>query len=363
MNLQFSVHDWIEPIRYIMQAVEKRQTLLVLAHILLRAEADGGLRVISSNMEIDLSVSLQAEVENAQDSITLPARKLFDILKSLPADARVKMISRDGRTTLTSGRSRFVLQGLDPADYPVSPKDEKQIWSGEVDTATMLNRMGRVKHAMANGDVRFYLNGMLLDLGEGKVVATDGHRMSVVDLEFEGGTGSVIIPRSAVQMVMSTMSGSESALLTIGHGYLSVACGDKFCRTRLIDGRFPEYQRLCQIHEHTAVVSVSELTSAVSRVRLVLDAASKATGIAIEIASSVLSLSCSGTDGEGAEDEVSCEASGTVKIGVSFRYVADALKSVKSQNVKNSFDVPDKSLVLQDEDAEDWLEVIMPMRI
>ena len=245
MKFSISREAFLQPLSQVIGVVERRQTLPVLANFMLVAR-DGQLTVTGTDMEVELISTVAADV--SQDGeITIPARKLIDIMKALPDGANITFSVTDEKATLTAGRSRFTLSTLPASEFPATDQVET-LENIVVSEAALKNMMDKTSFAMANQDVRYYLNGLLFDFSEQqlKAIATDGHRLAVCDLD---GTIDItsdrqlIVPRKGVMELARMLSAEkEEVTLAIGRNHIRLVKGDTIFTSKLIDGRFPDYQ-------------------------------------------------------------------------------------------------------------------------
>ena len=236
----------LRPLQLATGVVERRQTLPILSNLHIRADGDGQLTMTATDLEVELVVSLASVTVEQEGEATIPARKLADIWRSLPEGAAVSVHVREERAEVKSGRSRFSLAVLPPGDFPKvdSGDDAVQITLGSDDMRQLVDKVG---FSMAQQDVRYFLNGMLLEVtGEHlRTVATDGHRLAMCTLE-SGVAGTermrIIVPRKGVQEIARLLDDAEEEVrLSVSENHLRVTHGGYTLTSRLIDGKFPDY--------------------------------------------------------------------------------------------------------------------------
>ena len=246
MKLTATREDLLAPLQSVIGVVERRQTMPVLANVLLAAR-DDKLNVTGTDLEVELVATSTASVQQPGD-ITVPGRKLLDIFRSLPEKTSVTMSTDGERVTVRAGRSRFTLSSLPAAEFPVVEEINAQqtltLAQGE-----FRRLIDKTHFSMAQQDVRYYLNGLLLET-DGKAlraVATDGHRLALCEMELAGKAGSthqVIVPRKGV-LELQRILGTEGEIeLAVGTNHVRAKIGDIRFTSKLIDGRFPEYARV-----------------------------------------------------------------------------------------------------------------------
>ena len=246
----------LKPIQTIIGAVERRQTMPILSNFLFR-NINGHLVITATDLELEISATTEIEAEG--DSITVPGRKLLDICKSLPEVNEITFSSSGEKAEIKSGKSRFTLATLNATDFPLVEEAEAQ-QSISLKQNQLSDLIDSTNFAMAQQDVRYYLNGLLLELNEKDLtaVATDGHRLALATAEVShsSDTRQVILPRKAVHELGRILSSHEGDLeLVLSANHLQAQVGDIHFVTKLIDGKFPDYQRVIPI-SHELVIEV-----------------------------------------------------------------------------------------------------------
>ena len=245
--MQFSIQReaLLKPLQQVVGVVERRQTLPVLANLLVRVGA-GKLSFTGTDLEVEMVATAAAE-NLAEGEITIPARKLFDIVRALPDGVRIDLKLNGDRVALNAGRSRFTLATLPATEFPTIDEIEL-VERVSLPEEVLRDLMERTAFAMANQDVRYYLNGMLLDLQEHtlRCVATDGHRLAMKETQLDSKVAArrqIIIPRKGVNELIGLLESGEGMVdLEFGRNHLRVRRGDVVFTSKLIDGRFPDYE-------------------------------------------------------------------------------------------------------------------------
>ena len=246
MKLSAPREDFLDPLQAVIGVVERRQTMPILANVLVSAKGSS-VSITATDLEVEM-VAISGLKAEQDGEITLPGRKLLDICKALKVGSDVHLSVSGDKATIRSGRSRFTLATLPAADFPtVEDIDSKQ--SITVPQRDLRRLLERTHFSMAHQDVRYYLNGLLLEIGDGtlRAVATDGHRLAMcrVDAESsEEGTHQVIVPRKGVMELQRLLGDSGDVSIAIGNNHIRVEVGSIQFTSKLIDGRFPEYQRV-----------------------------------------------------------------------------------------------------------------------
>ncbi len=366
MKLEAKREQLLKPLQHVLGAVERRQTLPILTNVLLVA-GDRESTLTATDLEVELSTRFELPAD-APGAITLPARKLHDILRALPEDSVVNLGIDGDKATVRCGRSRFTLATLPAGDFPTL---EDLPFEGDIRVAQGVLRglIERTHFAMAQQDVRYYLNGLLLEVGPGvlRLVATDGHRLAFQELQAEveaAETRQVIVPRKGVMELLRLLADSDAeAVLKLGANHIRVAMGDIRFTSKLIDGKFPDYQRVIP-REGSLVVIVDRmaLRNALTRTSLVLS--DKTQGIRLQMDDWILRVQARNPDQEEAEEEVEINYSGgPLEIGFNGSYLLDALGALGGELAKLSFSDAGSSCLIEEAEGGGGKHVIMPMRL
>ncbi len=344
--------------------VERRQTMPILANLLLSAE-QGKLSITATDLEVELVAS--AEIKSSADGrLTLPGRKLLDICRSLP-DGVTLTVTQDGdRVTVKAGKSRFVLASLPATDFPVIDELAQQ-QTLNLPQADFRRLLDKTHFSMAQQDVRYYLNGMLLET-DGKMlrtVATDGHRLALceMDLPTTGGHQQVIIPRKGVLELQRLLGTAGDVSITIGSNHVRAQIGDVRFTSKLIDGRFPEYGRVIPAAPAKAVVADREvLRSALHRTSILAN--EKYRGIRLALKKNSLTLQAHNPEQEEAEEQVEVSYKGDeLEVGFNVGYLLDALAAVDGNEVEIGVTDGNSSCLVRAPGATSARYVVMPMRL
>ena len=366
MKLEAKREHLLKPLQQVIGAVERRQTLPILSNVLLAAK-ERELLLTATDLEVELSVRVQLPVETPGE-ITLPARKLHDILRALPEDGAVALSVEGEKATVRCGRSRFTLATLPAADFPTL---EDLPFGEDIRLAQSALRglIERTHFAMAQQDVRYYLNGLLLEVSSGalRVVATDGHRLAFQELPTEAEAvehRQVIVPRKGVLELMRLLADSEAeAVLALGANHIRVAMGDIRLTSKLIDGKFPDYQRVIpRDAARTVIADRMVLRTALARAGIVLD--DKTRGIRLQLEDWTLRAQAHNSEQEEAEEEIEINYSGgPMEIGFNVSYLLDALGALGGELAKLSFTDSGGSCLIEESEGGASKHVIMPMRL
>jgi DNA polymerase-3 subunit beta len=347
--------------------VERRQTLPVLANLLVVAK-DGVLSLTGTDLEVELVAVAAAVVVDQDGEATIPARKLADIWKSLPDDAEVSVSFEGDRAIVRSGRSRFSLATLPASDFPKvesAPGDVEL----SVSPAELRRLLDQVGFAMAQQDVRYFLNGMLLEItgSHTRTVATDGHRLAMCTLE-RGVEGAerlqVIVPRKGViELGRLLDDAEEDVVLSVGSNHIRATQGPYTLTTKLVDGKFPDYEKVIPRDASRVVVGDRD-TLKQAFVRASILSNEKYRGVRLVIEGDQLTIQANNPEQEEAEEVVAIAYEGDgMEIGFNVSYLQDVLGALDGDEVRLSVSDANSSALIEGPQNEDALYVVMPMRL
>jgi len=366
MKFTISRESLLRPLQTVIGVVERRQTMPILANVLI-AVKDDQLTVTATDLEVELVARSTVDDISVSGEITVPARKLLDICRALPDEASVSVQLDGDRLVLKSGRSRFVLSTLAAADFPVVEDIDanREIRLAEADIRRLLEK---TQFSMAQQDVRYYLNGLLLETGGGfvRTVATDGHRLALSEISVEDQAGpveQVIVPRKGVLELQRLLGDDGDVELTIGSNHIRANIGNVRFTSKLIDGRFPDYDRVIpQLEGNILKASRDYLRNALQRAAILSN--EKYRGIRLDLARDCLRIQANNPDQEEAQDELEIEYSGEeMEIGFNVNYLLDALAAVDADTVEMGFVDTNSSCMIYGPDSENARFVVMPMRL
>ncbi len=366
MKFTASRSTLLKPVQAVIGVVERRQTMPVLANLLLVVKAQQ-LSVTATDLEVELLARVELDKVDSGGEITVPGRKFLDICKALPEGAAVQVQLEGDRLIVKSGRSRFVLGTLPAADFPVVDEVEA-VHKLDLGQAALLALLEKTHFAMAQQDVRYYLNGLMLETGRKMVraVATDGHRLALSELSLgdqKAGAHQVIIPRKGVQELQRLLTGDGDVALAIGRNHVRATIGDIRFTSKLIDGRFPDYERVIPKPQGNVLRAGREvLRQALQRAAILSN--EKYRGVRLEVAEGTLRIQANNPDQEEARDELEVEYSGeALEIGFNVNYLLDALAAVGGEQVELGFVDANSSCLITAPGGADSRYVVMPMRL
>jgi DNA polymerase III subunit beta len=354
------------PVQAVVGVVERRQTMPILTNLLLSV-SDGSLAITGTDMEVELVASTGVEVQEIGE-VTVPARKLLDICRALPEGAKITVQLDKGKLSIRSGRSRFSLATLPAADFP-SVEDIHVQRGFEIGQKQLRDLIAKTAFSMAQQDVRYYLNGLLLETGENylRSVATDGHRLALCDLP--SGTSDtsvqqVIVPRKGVLELQRLLGESEAQVkIELGMNHVRVNLPGVRFTSKLIDGRFPEYERVVpKGGDKTFVADRQLLRETLGRAAILSN--EKYRGVRLQLVPKRLKVMAHNPEQEEAEDELEIEYQGNeLEIGFNVTYLLDALGALESKQVNVTLTDANSSCLIRAPENEYCRYVVMPMRL
>ncbi|HID8537829.1 TPA: DNA polymerase III subunit beta [Stenotrophomonas maltophilia] len=366
MRFTLQREAFLKPLAQVVNVVERRQTLPVLANFLVQVQ-NGQLSLTGTDLEVEM-VSRIA-VEDAQDGeTTIPARKLFEIIRALPDGSRITVSQTGDKITVQAGRSRFTLATLPSNDFPSVDEVEatERVAIGE---ATLKELIERTAFAMAQQDVRYYLNGLLFDLrGDAlRTVATDGHRLALCETDLAKPSGSkrqIIVPRKGVTELQRLLeSGDREIELEVGRSHVRVKRDDVTFTSKLIDGRFPDYEAVIPIGADREVkVDREALRASLQRAAILSN--EKYRGIRVEVSPGNLKISAHNPEQEEAQEEIEADtAVSDLAIGFNVNYLLDALSALRDEEVIIQLRDSNSSALVRESSSEKSRHVVMPLRL
>jgi DNA polymerase-3 subunit beta len=367
MKLSIARETLLTPLSQVIGVIEKRQTLPILSNVLLQLSG-GQLEMTGTDLEVQLLA--RVHVDSAEEgAITVPARKLLDIFRLLPERSEVTLEHIDDRLSIRSGRSRFNLTTLPVENYPAFDSGSTDL-EVTLPSDSLRSALDKTIFAMAQQDVRSYLNGLLIDL-EGhtlRTVASDGHRLAVFQETLPSpfsANRQIIVPRKGIQELSRLLGDADDSLtIQISPNTIRVNLGQVTFSAKLIEGRYPDYQRvmpreLSRIYQ----ADKEELKSALSRASLLTSEKQKSVSLEVDEAGLMI-LKAQNSEHEEAEERLMVDAQGgSVSVGFNAGYLLDAINHVDSEQVRLSFTDVANSCLVEDTTDPRFRYVVMPMRL
>ena len=357
----------LKPLQLVAGVVERRQTLPVLSNVLLVVEGQN-LSLTGTDLEVELVGRVALEDIAEPGEITVPARKLMDICKSLPSDALIDVRLDEQKLVVKAGRSRFTLSTLPANDFPTVEEGPGSL-NFTLPQAKLRRLIERTSFAMAQQDVRYYLNGMLLEVSANvlRAVATDGHRLAMCSMTAgieQVDRHQVIVPRKGILELARLLTEQDGEVaIVLGQHHIRATTGDFTFTSKLVDGKFPDYERVLPKGGDKLVVGDRQvLREAFSRTAILSN--EKYRGIRLLLASGTLKIQANNPEQDEAEEEVAVDYTGAgLEIGFNVSYLLDVLGVMTTDQVRLILsDSKSSALVLEAENDESAY-VVMPMRL
>ncbi|WP_322980015.1 DNA polymerase III subunit beta [Pseudomonas sp. C11] len=357
----------LKPLQLVAGVVERRQTLPVLSNVLLVVEGQQ-LSLTGTDLEVELVGRVTLEDAAEPGEITVPARKLMDICKSLPSDAVIDIRVDDQKLLVKAGRSRFTLSTLPANDFPTVEEGPGSL-TFNLPQAKLRRLIERTSFAMAQQDVRYYLNGMLLEVQSGllRAVATDGHRLAMCSMEAaiqQDGKHQVIVPRKGILELARLLTEQDAEVaIVLGQHHIRANTGEFTFTSKLVDGKFPDYERVLPRGGDKLVLADRQgLREAFSRTAILSN--EKYRGIRLTLAAGLLKIQANNPEQEEAEEEIVVDYNGGgLEIGFNVSYLLDVLGVMGTEQVRLILSDSNSSALLQEADNDDSAYVVMPMRL
>jgi DNA polymerase-3 subunit beta len=347
--------------------VERRHTLPILANVLLR-KTGKQLELTTSDLEIQVRTTQELGGDEAGFNTTVGARKLIDILRSLPADQMVTLSAAQNKLTLQAGKSRFTLQTLPAEDFPLVNESVDFGPAFSVPQNVLRGLVNQVHFAMAVHDIRYYLNGILF-IAEGKqltLVATDGHRLALAQamLDNEVPKQEVILPRKTVLELQRLLRDEDTPIeMRFAANQAKFSFSGMEFVTKLVEGKFPDYNRVIpKNHKNAVVMGRAPLLASLQRAAILTS--EKFKGVRINIEPGTLRIASSNAEQEEAKEELEIDYAGdAIEIGFNVTYLMDALANMGSEMIKLELQDTAASALFTVPDQPGFKYVVMPMRI
>jgi len=347
--------------------VERRHTLPVLANVLIR-KTGSSLQLTTSDLEIQIRTTAELDGDPGNFTTTVGARKLIDILRTMPSDQTVSLESSQNKLMLKGGKSRFTLQTLPAEDFPLVQEAPSFGPAFSVPQKTLKDLLNQVSFAMAVHDIRYYLNGILF-VAEGQqlsLVATDGHRLAFASatLDVEVPRQEVILPRKTVLELQRLLSDAEGAIeMQFASNQAKFSFGGMEFVTKLVEGKFPDYNRVIpKNHRNSVTLGRAPLLASLQRTAILTS--EKFKGVRLNVEPGVLRVASNNAEQEEAVDELDIDYGGdSIEIGFNVTYLIDALANMSQDMVKIDLQDSNSSALVTNPENDAFKYVVMPMRI
>jgi DNA polymerase-3 subunit beta len=347
--------------------VERRHTLPILANVLIR-KTGNSVQFTTSDLEIQIRTTAELDGDSGNFTTTVGARKLIDILRTMPSDQTVSLESNQNKLVLKGGKSRFTLQTLPAEDFPLVQEAPSFGAKFSVPQKTLKDLLNQVSFAMAVHDIRYYLNGILF-VAEGKqlsLVATDGHRLAFANatLDVEVPRQEVILPRKTVLEMQRLLSDAEGAIeMQFASNQAKFSFGGMEFVTKLVEGKFPDYNRVIpKNHKNAVTLGRAPLLASLQRTAILTS--EKFKGVRLNIEPGTLRVASNNAEQEEAVDELDIDYGGdAIEIGFNVTYLIDALANMEQDMVKIELADANSSALVTIPENSQFKYVVMPMRI
>ncbi|MGH8688730.1 MAG: DNA polymerase III subunit beta [Burkholderiales bacterium] len=359
--------ELLAPLSAVSGIIERRHTLPILSNVLID-RVDGELSFLATDIEIQITARSSLAAGTDAKAITVGARKLLDILRALPEGAEVSLQPQDKRLQVKAGKSRFSLQTLPPEDFPRLAQPGGEVARFSLPQKALRRQLALVQYAMAQQDIRYYLNGllMLIEDRQLRLVATDGHRLAYAALELPAALPrlEVIVPRKTVLELSKLLADSDDEVkVTLSATQAAFAFGAVDLVTKLVDGKFPDYTRVIPTqHKNCIVLERETLRQCLQRAAILSN--EKFRGVRWVLTDGSLKIISSNAEQEEAQEEIELQYSGdALDIGFNVNYLLDVLNNVNASEVECRFGDAASSALLQFPAEPEFKYVVMPMRI
>ncbi len=366
MQIKINRETLLKPLMSVGSIVERRHTLPILSNLLLEA-SNNNIQLTATDLEMQISLNISTPLEEDL-STTLSAKKFLDICRSLPDSVDINMIKTDSRMTVKAGKSRFNLQTLPAADYPIMTKAPGETINIKISQLEFKRLLKQVEFAMAQQDIRYYLNGLLLEVEGNRLnlVGTDGHRLSFTSTELQQTyeKNEVILPRKTVIELIKLLDDTDEEInIEIGSGQVNFEFNKIKLISKVIDGKFPDYHRVIpKGHENTFTINRVEVLTAMQRASILSN--EKYRGIRMVINENNLKLISTNSEQEEAEEELEVEyKQEPIDIGFNVTYLIDVLNNTQQETINFSFADANSSCLITVPEDDNYKYVVMPMRI
>lgn len=368
MDVTIQREALLKPLQAVSGVVEKKQTLPILSNVLL-ATKDGNLLLTGTDLEIELIGFVRIESQQAEGSATVSARKLFDICRTLPDNVMLRLTMEKNNLLVRAGESCFTLNTLPVADFPSLEACDYPV-QFKIKQSHLKQLLSKTYFAMGQQDVRHYLNGVFLDIGNQsiKCVAADGHRLALTAIQEEsiGGVNArVILPRKTVLELIRLMGNDSDSEVSIciGEGRFRVLAPDYILTSKLINAQYPDYNRLIPKGNTVAIGDRESIKQALTRASILSN--EKFRGVRLQLEANKLRITANNSDQEQAEEDIALDYAGSnMEIGFNIVYLLDVMAAIATNTIRCVFTSPNDGVLIQSTTENDQsLYVVMPMRL
>jgi len=357
----------LKPLQVVIGIVERKQTLPILSNVLIENQ-DGKIRFTTTDLEIQITTTIDTGTRGGQSAaFTIGGKKFQEILRVLPDQSKITIDTKENKAQIKTNKSRFSLQTLPAQDFPQLSNQLENAKKIVLPQKELKNLLFSVQYSMAQQDVRYYLNGVLLiiDGNKLKVVATDGHRLAynagVIDGDYE--KQEIILPRKAVTELSKLLADSdESVELEFSQQQVKVDFSGITLITKVIEGKFPDYERVIPKYDNHLNMERAVMQQALQRAAILSN--EKFRGVRFVLTEKNLSIISSNSEQEEAQEEIETDYHGEpLDIGFNVNYLMDGLNNISNSTATFSFGDPNSSILMTTPGNDEFRYVVMPMRI
>ncbi|MDA9181101.1 DNA polymerase III subunit beta [Gammaproteobacteria bacterium] len=370
MKIIITKENLIKSLQKVIGVVEKRQTMPILSHVLFRKN-NNTFEVVASDLEVQLSSSISLEDgSDFTDDVTIPGRKLFDIGKGLPDESVLEInLGEESKIQIKSKKSKFILSALDARTFPIMDTADEGSIPFSFKSKNFKDIIGKTSFAMAQQDVRYYLNGLFLNISQEEIfgVATDGHRLAkagaVVKTGISLSSANAIIPRKGIIEIDKQLVDEDEIKAVLSKNHLQITNNNSQAITKLIDGKFPDYTRVIPSDtDKIVMVDCKSFKEALIRVSILSN--DRFRGVRLNFLENEIGVSANNPEKEEASDDIKSTYSGEpLEVGFNVNYLIDVLNVIKTKNVQISLKDANSSALLMPENDSSSSYVVMPLRL
>lgn len=357
----------LKPLQTVIGIVERKQPLPILSNVLIEKIGET-LRFVATDLEIQITTQISdVKQKGADAAITVGAKKLQEILRVLPDESKVSLDVQDSRIQVKVNKSRFSLQTLPAQDFPKVSEQLDQAEKVQVEQGQLKKLIGMVQYAMAQQDIRYYLNGVLL-IVDGKylkLIATDGHRLAYTSAELDGEypKREVILPRKTVNELVKLLAETNDKItFELAENQVRITFSDIVLTSKVIDGKFPDYERVVPNYTNHLVLNRRVILQALQRAAILSN--EKFRGVRFVLTEKNLRIISSNSEQEEAQEDMETDYHGdALDIGFNVNYLLDGLTNIDAEEIVFSFGDPNSSILITIPENDEFKYVVMPMRI
>lgn len=363
--LKASRDDLLKPLQAVSGVVDNRHTMAILSNILIESKNNN---TCFWGTDLEIQIHTAGPQALADFAITVNAKKMQDILRALPENSEVSLTHEGSQLIIQAGRGRYNLQTLNSADFPTMSVSEEILACFTLSQDALRQMLAQVQYAMALKDIRYYLNGLLMQ-AEGnqlRFVATDGHRMAYncASIEADLPASEVILPRKTVLELLKLLSfPNEPVTVELLHNQVRFRCRETVVVSKVVEGKFPDYNRVIpQDNDKIFLISRTQLLGAFERA--VILSSEKFRGVTVKVQAGLLGIECSNNDQEKAQEGLEIAYQGdSVEMGFNIQYLMEVLRNLHCEDVQLAFDNASRPVLITIPDFADFKYIVMPMRI